>query len=432
MPDPTNRQPAPVGKGVTRDSCDSPGVIGQLDASIVRLRGWIKLDGGNSCDDEIHYQLEPDIQEALARGIPLTSILHAGNILHECETDSETKNSLPACKSNGTWWAVAAVPYVKVELSAWNETRARSHPYMRSCVGAAPPVGWTEIDGILGKGCEDPDYPTVHADDRTLWPFDPSQPDPRAARFDNGPSAAARYVEIEGSLLADLSHCGKNSGDLLKMKTFWSRAGFCNSLTDFSDLGRWTEIHPPDRITVLDEPKETYSQWLVAVGSPYADQEFEVELPPRTPAPSATGLVIDYKEDVLVHDHAGEIASSVQATKTGLRVHVSGKKGGTPGFEWLDAPRYLALFRVGWKRCAPKCQIGSCGGDGCGGTCSCASKQTCSAAKTCLPSEGAAECKRRCDQERVTCLVGCERRASSCKTQCAEAHGSCVADCSRD
>lgn len=326
MPDSPTQQPSDD-PGLKSDSCDG------RKASIGVLHGWFRRNSGNRADNEVHYAFELDIEDTLRRGIKLSSVLHAGQLFQYCENQDQAHSfAADRCRSNGTWYALAAPPIIHVELGGWNVNTKSAH--MPSCTGETPPHNWFDYHRT-NLGANDGDQ-VIFPYDPMLWSEDVWQ-----------------YSEVEGSILADYNHCVGDPVSLQHAKGLWARSGMCANQvsygyhTGFGDQSRWIEIHPPDRIAPLPEPSTSYSQTLVAVGSPYSDQDFSFDLAPRIARPSRH--IIDLQEDIIIRDSPDKISATFTKTDAGVHVHIFGRKAGTLGSEWSDGPRYLAVLRVGWN-----------------------------------------------------------------------------------
>lgn len=387
---------APDNKSLLSDTCEGH------TAQLISLRGWLDVYGGNNEDNEVHYRFEVDIADAISRGQDPASFIHWANAYQRCENHNNTSLPVddPDCRSNGTWWAIAAPANIHVELVGWNETRNTAHPSLFRCPDADPKTGWVLTTDVVGN-------------DRVWFPFDPK--DPVGAG-----SASQGYVQMEGSLIADTSHCKDDPTALKHVKEFWGKLPFCNDLTGFGDQSRWVEIHPPDRITAVLEPSGTMTSrwWIVAVATPYHDQEWIGVLTPRGGRPGADYL-IEYEEHVLQRERPEDLSVLYDRMADGVRVHASGRKGGTLGSEYLDGPRYLALVRVGYRACTRYCEAGSCGSDGCEGTCRCESGKHCSNGRCCPPGktweDGQCIKKVGCPPDQQDCpCVGCFTRRKPC------------------
>jgi hypothetical protein len=195
-----------------------------------------------------------------------------------------------------------------------------------------------------------------------------------------GKGSGPYYAELQGSLVADMSHCGGDPNDLHNhLKFFWAKTSTCNDITGFGDQSRWTEIHPPDSIQARDEPQSSSKWWLVGVASPYDDVELRAVLTPRTPRPSTGDFVTSHDEVWLQYEHPDHISASYKDGTNGVELIVTGEKAGTGGSQQLDGPRYLALVRVGWQACTRHaCTAHNCDLlDGCDRICQCPANQTC-------------------------------------------------------
>jgi hypothetical protein len=363
MPNPGERQPSDSA-ALSVDAC------GGLTARLATLRGWATYTGPWSNDgqeNEAHYAFQPDVADLISRGLDPASLFHWGNLYESCQNSEPQKASIPGsdCLSNGTWWAVAAPANIHVELSGWNQTLEVVHAGMGQCSGAYPPSGWVESGLFLKE----------RPREKVFFPFDPLYAEDTyggVARLPDGSladMAKGQYVEMEGSVLADHSHChGDASQELRKVKQYWARMGICDQAmtTGFGDQSRWIEIHPPDRITLVPESvASSYSRWwLVGAASPYAQQELHgvLALPDRPDG----DFVINYEVRELQHDKPDLIYATYDRVANGISVNVFGKPGGTPGSEYVDGPRYLALVGASWTACTRHCDEGSCGiSDGC-------------------------------------------------------------------
>lgn len=310
---------------------------------LAELRGWIRgfaptngCNGAEGDGADFEYGLEVDTDWALTKGIDLHKLLRIGNVV-------QIGHPL-----QGNPRAVVSIPLIKVELNSWG-WRSRYPP------GAKTPRDWTHRQA----GCKPVD-----------WPFDPNKPD-RSTELTDG-----AYVKMSGSLVVDSAHAQYGIFD--KPGAFLCRnlalevsckdwdLQWQGSVPDWAPNpespdhpARWTEIHPPDSIIVLDKPEEQPKRIVTVRGlaliaragiDSCEGQEFDIY--PEAPRP--TNGVVKYEElrssYPEVHFPQGENQDNgswigVATDHIHVRAHVC---GGFPPFIG-SAGRFKALYRVWWE-----------------------------------------------------------------------------------
>jgi hypothetical protein len=336
------------------------------EIQIAELRGWFRgMAGAGECNtDELTgadytYELELDTDWALAQGINLHRILRVGNVAYigMMQTDSSPRKAV-------------SVPIIKVELNSWG-WRSR-FPLTNK------PQDWNHRQ----ENCKPVD-----------WPFDPDQPDHSRPQIQIND-----YVRISGSIVTDTPHDGQD----------WLGTNFCRlfaicknmdaewrssvpdwapgkSSEDSDHPARWTEIHPPDLIEILDAPTPRVTVRGVALAARVAatpgpiissceKQEFDIT--PEIPRPPSSKVAYEElrgPETFFPWGENSDNGSWVQVFDD--RIHVKaqvcgGAIGGSPG-------RFKAIYRVWWqpsittpphpprccplgKRCCGSCDAGRC------------------------------------------------------------------------
>ena len=323
---------------------------------LTEVRGWLWKsdtdDGGCNPDEkdgaDFHFELELDTEWAISNGFNLHKILRVGNI---AAIGSQQPGSTPR--------KAISIPFINVELNSWGWSN-------RYPAGANKPQDWTHKQA----NCKD-----------VAWPFDPSQPDKTKARIMLEAGKRGPYVRMSGSLVTDGPHDGED--------LFWTwvcrQFNMCDHPLDTSNPierewrssvpdwaprpgassdeadhpARWTEMHPPDLIEVLDQRTPNFTVCGLALAARVAitpgpifpsceKQEFDIY--PEAPRPPDS--VVAYQElrgsYPEVHFPWGENADNGSWIQSrGDYIHVKaqvcgGALGGSPG-------RFKALYRVWWQ-----------------------------------------------------------------------------------
>lgn len=288
----------------------------------ITLRGWLYplpndfVTHSEPGWDDWHYWLEVDSAWASDAGIDLNAIMRVGNFAEHQKTRVAGTNDF------FTW---AGTAWVHLEINGWKPANAR---------GVPRPSGWT-----FGTA---PGFTNTNPD--TLWPFDPRFP----ADSTNPP-----YVETSGSLIADRSHVTR--GWQSWSAVGWWRRGISNDAED-SPI-RATEIHPPDRIVVLDPTPRRENLFGIALvaGSGLFDahrQEITaIFSPPGSPPSPAHYAVVtelvgpESYLDTVVLGNATKTGAAITYGDSAVRVQVA---VGTR--LWGKVGKFKALYRVRWER----------------------------------------------------------------------------------
>jgi hypothetical protein len=326
-------------------------------AQVIELRGWLAEvePGCNGTDPDWHYGLAIDPTWTDQQSIDLTTLILAGNLnVFSDQRDPNTPSSV-----------VVGRPVVHVELNGWRPSVNHN--------GQTLPVDWgfTGADAVNCPGVS--------------WAFNPTNP-----LSWQPPLAVGQYVRIVGSLLTDVPHeseaqiptwllatfgiNSETSADKQKMVALnvlqqdWAGG---RSDDDLNNPARWTEIHPPDIIAILDSPSspqlptETFrGVTVIATNCAFGcSQTLDTDITPPTAKPGSTGT-INVKEIVNPATNATTIvdgvvngkllncpANSIALNATGacvtinpgsVHIHVKVQQAGVsqvPG-------KFMALYRV--------------------------------------------------------------------------------------
>ncbi len=313
------------------------------EIQLVELYGWLKgvADKCNTEEDEgadFHYYLEIDTEWAIAQGIDLNRILRVGNLIPE-------GNLLPGFSPR----RAVGLPLITIELNSWGWRN--SFP-----PGNKIPKDWKGVEPNCEKS--------------VVWPFDPYLGGTLSA-IDKFSNQRGPYVRIAGSLITDSPHD--------KEAQFWSLLSRVTGITrnlddewrgavpDWSPgvstdnpehYARWTEIHPPDLIEVIDLDRQpTVTTRSVALAARVAGtigpvipscEEVEFDIFPEAARPS--GWRIAYQElrgPETYFPWGQDLDNGSWITPYYDHIHVKakvcgGSLGGSPG-------RFKAIYRVWWK-----------------------------------------------------------------------------------
>ena len=313
------------------------------EVQLVELQGWLR--GVNpDCGDgwDVHYALELDTEWAEQQGIDIQAILRVGNIVIQ-------GIRLPGMSAR----RAVSLPMIDVEFDAYGRGE-------RGPPGLSKPADWKFV-----RLCDD--------GHRLTFPFDPFRADGAVDLPAAEPTfgSTGPYVRISGSLVTDSPHDVQT-----RPGTFLSR-WLAITVNDEAEWGgvvpswhpgvdendgrhyaRWTEVHPPDKIEVLQPKTPKYTLRGVALAArvgalPFvmqACEELEFDLGPEWPAPSPTGFQVAWQEmrGPETYWPWGENADNGSwITNAGNHIHVrakvcGGALGGSPG-------RFKALYRVWWE-----------------------------------------------------------------------------------
>lgn len=295
---------------------------------IIELRGWLRHvdDKCNASDPDFHYDLEVDAVWAESRGIDLNQIIKVGNILiSPYDYGREPK-------------AVICTPLIHVELNGWG--------FGSTLPGALKPTDWT-FSGVAGEGCANVEWPfnPLRPSDEDFLPLHPV-PAPDSLQ-------SGQYVKIIGSLLSDEPHSNEND-ERDDAKEAWAGG---RSHWDADNPARWTEIHPPDTIRVLEDRKPTETLKAVAViaknGFFSGEERFisaDILAPPARPS---TPHRLAYRELVgpetilesIDEGNANKDGARIDVFDDRIRIYVRVK-----GKSRLREPgKFKALYRVWWE-----------------------------------------------------------------------------------
>lgn len=289
----------------------------------IELRGWL-LEVADSCyavDPDWHYKLLLDTGWASSRGIDLHTILKIGNVLQ-----------LGTREANATPLAWCATPTIELELSG--------HPVKDQFERKCPP-DWQPFD----TNCiwEHGGVTMV-----VRWPFHPCRPRPS-----DPPLRTGQYVRVCGSLVTDVPHYDdypelKTALDV--WKSTWDRVG---------NPVRWSEIHPPDTIEVIDSRPLTETVRGVLVAAPgtvnwkprqYSTLDVDL-IAPRKPRGATQLRVQEFvgpESDLGTITEGNPTGTGARLTTLADRVHVHVQVGGrrSPfGGSWA---KFNAIYRVFW------------------------------------------------------------------------------------
>ena len=281
-------------------------------AQVVELRGWLTFVGDrcysedpavvapaklNRREPDWHYNLELDPAWLAHLGVrDPNTIVRPGNVINWSTRLPQPGDALgheTGPLATRSAWALIARPIVHVEVTSWDPARHR---------GQQPPAGWQRL---AVPGCAS----------NILWPYDPRNP-----VRGQPPLAPGQYVRIVGSLVTDDPHVRINEeeadyasenravhgilgGDdptTLAVRLFWEQERPANSPLNGS---RWTELHPPDRVEIVQHPPRRDAQMLRSVlvapppdlptGQPFTF-DYVLPLPPSASAaavPKVTEIV---------------------------------------------------------------------------------------------------------------------------------------------
>ncbi len=318
------------------------------EIQLAELYGWLKeLRCGDG--EDFWYLLELDTDWALAQGIDLHRILRVGN----CSANFGIPLTGYSPRKS------VALPIIKVELDCW--PRSSFLP-----PGSQKPGDWTNSPGV----CD------------LVWPFDPYQPNPAGPRLPelNGDlDIRGPYVRIAGSLVTDSPHeVLHRPGTILSRYLAWTsdtefewegavpdwEPGVATDTPDH--YARWTEIHPPDLIEVIDpaDPRfkdHTVTTRAVALAARVAAtpgpiipscEEVEFDIFPEAPRPPNSQIAYEELRGPETYFPWGENndnGSWITLFDDHIRVKAKvcgGALGGSPG-------RFKAIYRVWWKVMPP-------------------------------------------------------------------------------
>ena len=296
----------------------------------IELRGWLVAvsDGCNGNDPDWHWDLSLDADWALEQGIEPNRVIKAGNIMqlgHQ-EAGSVTR-------------ARVASPVVHLEASGFP---------IHAAAGRKEPPDW-ETFGIECPCVFLPDEP------QAKWPFDPRNPRPA-----DPPLAENQYVRVVGSIVSDQPHRDDFIGAFPELDMWFTGQFPWGRQNDPTNLARWTEIHPPDTIEVIDqrEQREIFRGVAVAVPGtfkwrrrPQTILDVEIPLPPRPSGDQTLRVqeLVSPESDVDLIVDGNEARTGARVTRLDASVRLfltlEGRRsllGGSGGY-------FKALYRIYWQ-----------------------------------------------------------------------------------
>ena len=319
------------------------------EIQLTELFGWLWKDdsdegncnGAEGDGADFHYNFELDTDWALANGVNLQKVLMVGNIA------PWGKNEQP----ESTPRKAVSIPLIHVELNSWGWDN--HYP-----PGASKPSDWVHKQA----DCKD-----------VAWPFDPSQPDKTKSRITLENGKRGPYARMSGSLVTDSPHDVQSRPNTWFCRNFAicdsAKAEWEGSVPDWAPRpgassdepdhpARWTEMHPPDLIEVIDNREPRVTVRGLALAARVAEtpgpifpscekQEFDIYPEASRPANS----VVHYEELRGAYPEVffpwGENADNGSwITVLGDHIHVKaqvcgGALFGSPG-------RFKAIYRVWW------------------------------------------------------------------------------------
>jgi hypothetical protein len=319
------------------------------EIQFVELYGWLRgvEDAADGCGDgdDFHYYLELDTEWALSQGIDLNRILRVGNVANAAII-------LPGYSPR----RAVSLPLIQVELNSWG-WHGQAPP------GNQKPADWTARVDCGGTWKE--------------WPFDPYQPNasrPRLNAFDWGINQRGPYVRIAGSLVTDSPHDVQHRIGTILSRYFgisptaafewegsvpdWHPGVGSNTPDHFA---RWTEIHPPDLIEVLDWKEPLVTTRAVALAARVAAtpgpifpscEQVEFDIFPEAQRPTNSHIAYNELRGPETYFPWGENADNGSwITVSNDHIHVraqvcGGAIFGSPG-------RFKAIYRAWWALGSP-------------------------------------------------------------------------------
>ena len=296
----------------------------------VELRGWLVgvSPGANGDDPDWGMDLFLDAAWALEQGIDLNRVIKAGNIMQhgheEVEAGSVTR-------------ARVASPKVHLEIHGFP---------VKLWPGRTEPPDWQ----TFGIDCECvflPDKP------QAKWPFDPRNPRPADEDLADG-----QYVRVVGSIVSDQPHRDDFIGAYRKLDLWFTGQFPWGRQNDPTNIARWTEIHPPDTIEVINKrkPTETFRGVAVVVPGafrprPQSTLDVDLPIPPRPPGDQTLRIQErvgpESNLDLIVNGNSTLTGARVTrlADSVKLFLTIAGRRsifGGSGGC-------FKALYRIYWQ-----------------------------------------------------------------------------------
>jgi hypothetical protein len=277
------------------------GAGGRL-AEVVELRGWLRFVGARCSGDvpepseklnlrepDWHYNLELDLLWLDHLGVKNpNTLIRAGNVVSfplRTSRPGDTPGAETGALTGGSEWTLTSGLIVHVEASSWDPER---HP------GERPPTGWRTF---TLPGCTHP----------VLWAYDPRNP-----VASQPPLSVGQYVRMVGSLVTDQPHVsptdpGDDTPDrgfvepkgqkIAEIRHYWQQG---HAPDDPANPARWTELHPPDLISVMAPPGRTSAAQAVLATQPPDERThgpalLSITISPTEPSPhpGATVHVIE-------------------------------------------------------------------------------------------------------------------------------------------
>ena len=353
---------------------------------ITEVFGWLwksdTEDGGCKGDEgdgaDFHLNLELDTEWALTNGFDLHKILRIGNIAAQ---GVQQPGSTPR-KS-------VSIPLINVELNSWGWEN-------RYPPGGGKPADWTHKQ----TDCKD-----------VAWPFDPSQPEKAKPRITLENGKRGPYVRMSGSLVTDSPHDVQSRPNTWFCRNFAicdsAKAEWEGSVQDWAPrpgasseesdhTARWTEMHPPDLIEVIDRREPSVTVRGLALAARVAatpgpifpsceKQEFDIYPEASRPANKVARyeeLRASYPAVFFPWGENADNGSWIQVLDDHIRVKAKvcgGALGGSPG-------RFKAIYRVWWGDPTPP-----------------SPRPACPRGKKCCGSERNGACDGQCQPENQEC-----------------------------
>jgi hypothetical protein len=299
----------------------------------VELRGWLVglNEGCNPFDPDWHWDLFLDAGWAVEQGIELNRVIKAGNIMQHGQQEAGSNTR-----------ARVASPKVHIEASGFPILAAQNQ-------NRKEPPDWQTF-GIDCK-CEFlPDKP------QAKWPFDPRNPRPV-----DTPLVENQYVRVVGSIVSDQPHRDDFIGAFPELDMWFTGQFPWGQQNDPRNMARYTEIHPPDTIEVIDQREQTEVFRGVAVIAPGTFElrprpettlDVQIPLPPRPPGDQTLRIqeLVDPESDVetIVDGNDTRTGARITRLDDSVRIYltIAGRRslfGGSNGY-------FKALYRVYWQR----------------------------------------------------------------------------------
>jgi hypothetical protein len=296
----------------------------------IELRGWLVglAEGPNGADPDWGMNLFLDAAWAIEQGIELNRVIKPGNIMQHGQQEAGSVTR-----------ARVASPEVHLEVSGFPLLAAPSRK---------EPPDWQTF-GIDCK-CEFlPDKP------QAKWPFDPRHPRPA-----DEPLADNQYVRVVGSIVSDQPHRDQNIGAFPELDMWFTGQFPWGQQNDPTNIARYTEIHPPDTIEVIDKrkPTEVFRGVAVVVPGtfewrprPQTTLDVEIPIPQRPPGDQTLRVqeLVGPESDVDLIVDGNETRTGARITRLDdsvrLFLTIEGRRsvfGGSGGC-------FKALYRVYWQ-----------------------------------------------------------------------------------